>query len=403
MNLLKVAEKLANGDSGGLIVSLNSDSCLHQRDIFSDCDRCHAICPVGAIKAGKPPRLEVESCAACMACLPVCPVGAFAGDDAVQDLLRCAARLDNRQVEILCTHGARLETAGYGTPDTVAIEISGCLAGLGVGGCLALLAQGVERIYVRTNACADCPWSALSAQVESQVLQAQRWLEAWERCETVVLVPDVDKAWPTRPLYKSSAPPVSRRDLLRGFGHKETHSDSIPVPDGKFPLRERLRLLTALQQWPTPEDLNLGDADRRFLNEAGFCVLTIDNTCSACGACARACAAGALQMEMEDGQFRLTFVPEACIGCDICVHICLEQAIYSEHLPPLGEVFGQEEVLIVHAGRYLSCSRCRAPFVPAEPESRICPLCEFRRKHPFGAQAPAGLLRRKQKPHAGET
>jgi NAD-dependent dihydropyrimidine dehydrogenase PreA subunit len=240
----------------------------------------------------------------------------------------------------------------------------------------------------------------LLRQIENQIAQAQAWLSTWGRPETVKLVREADQDWAARPVYKASMPPISRRDLLRGLKRRNPVKDPLSVAEGNQPFRERLRLLLALQQWPIPTGIN--ETDRILPEVAGFSLLTVDDRCSACGTCTRACPVGALELKTGDGHFRLNFAPKACVGCDICAHLCPEQAIAVNHTPRIGEVFGEDEILQLHTGRFSKCERCHSPFVPADPASKLCSLCEFRRQNPFGARTPPALLWRQQRTHTSQ-
>lgn len=398
MNLLKIAERIANSESAGPPVTFLPELCLHRRDSFAECDACFSVCPVNAIRSGKPPQLDMDACAGCLACLPICSVGAYRGDDALRELLQAVACLDVSHVELLCAQRfydqPADDKASQGPATSTAIEINGCLASLGVGSYLALLSYGVERIDVRTDACVrSCPWADLRHQIETHVKQVQVWLAIWQRSEIVSLSSNMEDEWASRPLHKAGAPRISRRDLLRGVGRNESATDEPPIPDSKQPFHERLRLLRALRKWPTPEPSQM---QKTVPCEAGFSMMHVDASCSACGVCTRACPTSALELEREDGQFTLTFFPRACIGCNICVHLCPEEAITAHPHVHFDDVFSRDGAICLRSGHVAICARCRAPFVPAELESKYCPPCDFRRKNPFGAQMPPGLRRKQQ-------
>jgi Fe-S-cluster-containing hydrogenase component 2 len=131
----------------------------------------------GAIQTGKPLRLETDLCASCLTCLPLCPTGAFSANDAVPDLLNCAAHVESRSLELICQMHPRADT-GIAV-EAVGVRLRGCLARLGSGTYLALAAVGVEHIAVRLDACAECPWASLGRRVEKQAQEAKLLLEGW--------------------------------------------------------------------------------------------------------------------------------------------------------------------------------------------------------------------------------
>ena len=210
MSFLSAAERFAAIDRSEVV--LNTKQCLYSHDQFSTCEACFELCPVEAIRPGKPPALDADKCQACLACLPACPVGAYTADDSVQALLTCVARMESKTVELVCAlHGAA-ETGP--SPDAVGIRIRGCLAGLGVGTYLALAAMGLERIILRLDACASCPWVSLRDGIQTQVAQACQWLARWEKSALLDCTLTFGE-WVERPLWDAKNPPLSRRDLFR--------------------------------------------------------------------------------------------------------------------------------------------------------------------------------------------
>lgn len=384
MNLLGLASRLGEIMTH-VPVAFDPACCLHASDHFSTCTACFDICPTGAVQPGTPPTLDAEACRHCFACLPVCPVGAWTAVDNADALLACTARLGVKTCEILCMLNPNLALE---TPSAAAaIRLRGCLAGLGVGTYLMLASQGMEQVSIRTEACADCPWQGLHTQVTTQVRQAQELLSLWGKADVLttpqpVSVTETQK----RPIYHASSPPLSRRKLFRGQA-VEQNSPTEPEANAKpTPFHERLRVLQAIRQLPQPQ------AQEKTVSLAGlgFALVTVNNACTACGACARACPTGALQMETAVSSYHLDFSAQICIACDICSHVCAAQAITLTPDPPFDQVFGPEVKQTVRQGGLTPCRKCRTLFA-AEPGVHLCPVCEFRRQHPFGSVMPPGL------------
>jgi len=145
MNLISAAERLAAINHS--TVSFSQDLCLHSLVKFSTCEACFNLCPVDAIQPGKPPSLDNDKCQTCLACLPACPVGAYKAVDPVPPLLNCVTRANVKSIELICeAHPA----ADHGPPRSeLAIRTRGCLASLGTGIYLVLLAMGMENIFIR--------------------------------------------------------------------------------------------------------------------------------------------------------------------------------------------------------------------------------------------------------------
>jgi MinD superfamily P-loop ATPase len=388
VNLLSAAEKLAEIDRSQ--VRFEPARCLHALDRFSACQACTGLCPVDAIQPGKPPTFDEEACQNCLACLPACPAGAFSADDAVGALLQCAARSEGATIEVACLQHYRL-TNGPQDSD-LCIQVRGCLAGLGAGAYVALAALGLERVYVRLDACQDCPWESLQKQVNSQVDEANRWLEAWSgaaRFETISDSAALQAA--ERPVWDAANPPLSRRDLFRlasrqGQVAVARSMEKHPDKPGKHPARTRQRILNALSHLDGPADPTAS------LAGLGFANLTVTEACTACRVCARACPTGALTFEQTDStHYSLAYDPRLCTGCQVCAHVCAPGAIEIESAPHISAVFEVPPTgITLSAGELTRCQRCNTP-IAARPGVTLCPICEMRRKNPFGSIMPPGL------------
>jgi ferredoxin len=388
VNLLSAAEKLAAMDRSSVV--LHAESCLHSVDKYSTCQACDSICPAGAIQAGKPPQLDAQKCQGCLACLQICPTGAFQADDTIPNLLNCATRLETESLELLCEQNPLAEK-GLKEAST-AIRVKGCLAGIGSGGFLALLALGLGEVIVRDDACSGCPWGELKTQIEAQVASTQLLLSAWGREKALQLSgPLEEQALYMRPVWEASNPPLSRRDLFRLASRQGQLAAARVLSEdhpntGKHASRQRLRILAAITHLPQPAE----SCRTLSLEGLGFAVLTVSEDCTACGVCARLCPTGALQFTNQDDQrYQLDFDPRTCIGCAACMVVCGPQAIDMQTAPTFEQVFGSQEPVTLIAGDLAHCERCQAAYA-ARPGSHLCPPCEFRQKNPFGSMLPPG-------------
>jgi ferredoxin len=387
LSLFSIAEKFTSLDGSAL--TLDPERCLHNQDRFSGCQACFAICPVSAITPGNHPRLDTEKCAKCLACLMVCPVGAYRADDEVTPLLTAAKRLEGGPLELLCERNPR-PTLGV-SKESTAIRIKGCLASLGSGAYLVLAVLGHEPIQVRTDACSACEWATLPRELQAQVSHARQLLQGWGKDSSLICVSEL--ASPVeRPFWEAASPPLSRRDIFQTALRQGRASLTRVVdewatpPAERQPGRDRLRMLTALKHLPAPPPARPGS-----LQGLEFAWLSVSEACTACGVCARICPTGALQFGKYAGEtaFQLTFQAAKCVGCDMCVHVCSPAAMTIDHNPTFARIFSQENV-ILRAGGLIKCKKCGAPTV-ALPGVELCPLCEFRRTHPFGSMLPPGL------------
>ncbi len=335
---------------------------------------------------GEQVSFAADKCAICLACLPACPTSAFSADDVVPALLICAARLESGSVELICKQHP---DPGRGPEeDQVAVQVRGCLAGLGVGAYLSLAALGLSQIYIRIDMCGDCPWAGMLDRIKAQIDLARQILAA-RGLETRCLVVEADSAKVERPLWDADNPPLSRRDLFR-FASRQGQvalarsMAKDPAPHGQTPARDRQRMYTALAHFPQESPV-----EDTSLLESCFADIHVKDDCSACGVCGRACPTGALELEKEENQYRLKFFAWKCVGCDLCLHVCAHHSLEVNHQPSIKQVFGQPEA-ILRSGELVQCQRCNTWFA-AGLDQKYCPTCEFRLKNPFGSKLPPGM------------
>ncbi|MCJ7433443.1 MAG: 4Fe-4S dicluster domain-containing protein [Anaerolineales bacterium] len=389
MSLLDAAERFASIDRSQVL--LDTKRCLHSQDQYSNCEVCFNVCPVDAITIGKPPALNTEICQSCLACIPSCPVGAYRADDDVSNLLNCITHVEGQPVELICELHPHPETGM--DSESLGIRVHGCLAGLGTGAYLTLSALGLERIIPRTDACSTCKWHSLSPEIHHQAERANRFLRAWNRFDNIICKDQIE-APVERPVWDVKNPPLSRRDLFRMMARQGQVAMARAMENGvsasKHQLgRDRMRLLSAMSHLPEHSS-----GSPVNLSGFGFAALTISKNCTACGACGKACPTVALRFEknQEETTFTISFSPQNCIGCDLCEHVCLPDAIFIDHAPTFEQVFEVKEPVIVESGQMVRCERCKT-LMAAREDMKLCQLCEYRRAHPFGSILPKKITR----------
>ena len=386
MSLLSAAEHLAAIDRSAVV--LNTEHCLYTQITGSDCQACYTICPVEAIQPGTPPSLDAEKCQTCLACLTVCPTGAFSADDAVPSLLTCASRIEDHAIEVMCgKHAASEEGVA-----PIGVQVRGCLAGLGTGSYMALAAIGIERIYLRMDACEDCPWAPLKSHIQEQSQMANQLYQAIDEVELVTCVHQVTESQ-ERPLWSAANPPLSRRDLFRlaaRQGKVALARAMLEQPAGKRKAgRDRLRANEAISHI-RQENEPIHDVT---LTQSNYATLTVSDKCSACQACVRACPTQCLHFEKEENYFRLKIRPQDCIACGNCTRVCLPQAIEVNQAPLFSQVYGQDNLTVLSEGNLIQCSHCKSWYAE-QTGSDLCPLCDFRRQNPFGSVMPSSLRKK---------
>jgi len=394
MSLLSAVERFSSINRSA--VRLDATQCLHSQDQFSSCEACFVICPVSAIQPGKPPVLDADKCVGCLACLPVCPVDAYAADDGVQALLTCAARVETNRIELLCAKNPFGEQGC--SSDTIGIQVRGCLAGLGTGALMALVALGADSIILRTDACSECDWGKLLLLIDNHLAQTQELLVAWNKTAIIESISNIQETH-TRPLWDAQNPPLSRRDLFRFASRQGQVALARSIEQKKTgsshtPGRDRRRIVNAV------EHLSASKAENDpILAGITYTTLSVSDSCTACGVCARACPTNALHFmsDAENKTYQLSISPQYCIGCELCAHSCVADAIVVGNDPLFSQVFGSEPATILKEGDLALCDKCNVAYA-ATPGTRLCPTCNFRKKNPFGSKIPPGVTLQQVQP-----
>lgn len=390
VNLLTLAERVARLDTPP--IRLEAGRCLHSLNKDTSCRTCVEVCPVDAITLEGGVTLNAESCVACGACLPACPTGTFTGEDGVADLIRCVASLEpGLPVELVC---AQHPDPARGNAAAAVVRTPRCLAALGPSAYLGLFSAGVREIGVRLDACAHCPLVDAATAIAQTVATARELLAHCDLDGSITLLDAVSRddvpPQQTRPVTSTQNPPLSRRGLFRTLANQGSRhaarllSHDAALADVQGPSRERRRLILALRHLPLSEEL-------QPLDVPGFARYGVTDECSGCGICAHVCPTAALRFYRDDaGDYQLIFTPAACIDCDLCQSVCAPAALVRE-AATVADLLDPDEWILA-AGRLRTCVKCKTQFAATGDET-LCPLCAFRRKHPFGSTLPPGLSR----------
>ena len=296
---------------------VDSARCLALQSTHSACSRCQEVCPAEAIRlTGQDVTLDEGACLGCGLCLTACPTGALSYPALSWPdwIARAVGQSQEGHLSLSCAHAA--STAVMSLP---------CLGLLDDDLLLALAAQGVRTLSLRSADCSTCPLSA-GPLIEGYLARAQsRWPGAlevtWQRGEDRT-APDL---WAS--LEAMAHPPeaaVGRRGFLALMARQAKAVLSEPAP--------------AAPSTPSLADSAALSPSRRTLLQTlgqgggpAFPRYTIGPACDDCqdaeALCARFCPSGALQ-RLRSGDFvGFVFQPELCLACDQCLDLCPQQAI----------------------------------------------------------------------------
>ena len=347
-------------------IHIQAEKCLRFRG--AACSRCIDACPVEALSFDSTIVLSKEKCLQCGMCLHSCHTGVFSAKDEWDFLIKSVSGfLSKTSLELICGFHPEPETGISGCEN--AVKTANCLAALSPSLYIALQAIGMERIFLRLDACAECPAGLQKAKPAIQTIAASH-------AAILRLVESPLAEMVRRPVqtYKDTA--ISRRGLFRSLvGQGGEHPFGCQAASS-----ERTRLLRSLEIF-----FQSNEKDGKSIEGLPFFEMSLTDNCNACMACARCCPSGAIKASITNKNlFKLEFAPGLCLDCKLCVAACRLDAILRTPLKTLANVEASLHRVILE-DEVQTCSRCKTPFRAEEKDQTLCPACAFRRDNPFGA------------------
>ena len=351
ISLARAAAEFAESEQAGLTV--NAERCLHRVNKLSTCTGCVDACPVAALRLHSTDgrtriALDSETCLKCGVCVPVCPVGAIEGRQDATKLLASVAQRQKRGIlELTC---ALHPTPEKGPPQSdLVIRTDGCLGSLGASLLTSFYALGVYHVLLRVDVCASCPLGQARAQINQTAGQVNSLFAADAMLASpVTLLETASGDWPSRPVIAARTPPETRRDFLRSLmtpqevpgevrqlALEEQTSGTRQPPAERRRLRQALQFLS--QDLLSPEPLAAFPAAQIAANDS----------CNACGVCARSCPTGAIAFDVDDDHhYRLSFTAGACTDCGVCLDLCEQHALHRAGVPTLSDWLAAEPQIL---------------------------------------------------------
>ena len=310
--------------------TIAEDRCLNYNYKKANCRKCRDICPRQCWDDHG--NLLPERCDGCGLCQAVCPVDAIGVEgqpaDAWAELLQSASG---------------------------AVHLSCRKFGVGPWSCLGFLnardlvtlalrdtAQTAKQVFVHTKRCRSCR-EAVDRNLAQEIGRARQFLV---QSDSGMIREDGEAPNDHRE--------VKRMDRRGFFGALmatgvETAQNVLWPEQGVRPIEKakwRARLLRDRPGMGMPQ---LQDF---------FPVLSIDESCIACGLCAKICPIQAMTADENAEALEISHQPLVCTGCALCIEHCPTGSIQRQ---PVGDA---------NAGRLIAkafprCNECGAVFKPA--------------------------------------
>lgn len=347
-------------------VAFAAEACIAARSLPSACPHCAQACPAGAVKVGEAGPESVAGCLGCGRCAAACPTGAiavkgFAGDWTLPP--------GNAPLRIECWK-VRESFSGH-----TALRVP-CLGGIGIEQLLEWLAlpDGRPIQFVDRGWCGKCQAGGATHPSLALIEEAGRVLDACgqdasERI-SLVLEPLPLRLMPEAIPEPATQEKIGRRAFFRRFAAEAAKAIPAPTPvaprkrrgsDFPLPKRERtLAALTAMTQQPVER-----------LPAAVLPGLTIAPGCDHLGVCAGMCPTGALYLYEEDAHAGAGFAPRDCVACGLCAQACPAHAI---EVRPAGSPYARSTGQVLTRFPLVRCEGCLTPFAAVQGAT-LCPAC----------------------------
>lgn len=287
---------------------IDSSRCLRMRYSESNCCRCVAICPHGAVTLDSGLAINPALCRGCLACTTACPAGAVEQQSDFAAVMVQLAKIPEPILGCLRT-------------DDCAHASLPCLGGLSAEHLLALFHSLSGKLTLNLSLCHDCPNSAIIAALEQRLETiATAGLSAGGSsivlAESAADIHFCAESVDRRSFFKSLSSVLLRSAagmLTSDDDRKERRSDYAVK---RIPFRRALLNSTRCK---------LSSEGERLIQKLFDFSVSFETTCSCCQGCVAICPTGALQAGSDEEP--PAFDRLLCTGCGLCAEFCLEDAL----------------------------------------------------------------------------
>jgi ferredoxin len=341
--------------------------CARFRYRYSECRRCADACPHEAIALSDTgAQIDGARCQNCALCVSACHTGAWASETFKPiDLLRQAIK--QPAFSLACA------------PSELAADaVVPCLGAVDAATIAYLGKRRIPLALLGSAHCGEC------AHGEKGTAQLAANLDAAESLRAAAQ--EADKGW-LRPQLSDTttpsptsppAPRATRRQLFRRLIGRGVDAVAAPqavarpvVPDkairaGAYAGTEQRELLTIVCERKDGQPAMIGWHEALPLMR-----LTLQQGCTNCEACFRACPTGAIQIVENPGDWALTFQTDRCVACEVCLEVCQPRVLDAE---ANFDARPEQPAKVLHSLVKQRCERCDRFFVSPTPEN-TCKVC----------------------------
>lgn len=341
--------------------------CTRYRFRYSECHRCADVCQYQAVTLSEDGvAINPSACRNCGLCVAACPTEALASAELPRiDMLKRAA--GRTALTIACAPSGQKGD-----------EVVPCLGALDAATLAHLANRGTAVTLNGAQHCGACAHGKHAEHQTALHLEAV----AEMKCATGgdgwsdIAVAAGRKASPDKAEHNASRRHLFRRFIGRGvdqMARPVSQEDAQPAP---------LKAIRFARQFSTTGrellqvllDKAEGDAGMPLPSHPGILAaqMQLQDGCTACEACARACPTDAMQVRESGVAWELAFEFARCVGCGVCVEACQPRVL---QLAPTMNGWKAPQATVLHARSKQRCSRCDRFFISPEP-AEVCPICE---------------------------